>query len=105
MWADHGKIGFVIGPAMHKYRHLQFYIPETRGKRETDTYVFLPTKFELPTKAAADCATLALEEFTKALKTNNQIPFTSKSVNDAIEALKILLHQTKLIKKPYQFQG
>ena len=52
--ADHGKIAYVIGPSMHHYRHLNFYIPETRGTRDLDTYVFLPTKFELPHTAAAD---------------------------------------------------
>lgn len=30
-FTDHGKIGYVVGPAMHHYRHLQFYIPDTRN--------------------------------------------------------------------------
>ena len=63
---------------MHHYRHLNFYIPETRGTRDLDTYVLLLTKFELPQTAAADQATQALEEFTAAiqLKTSNGIPLS-----------------------------
>ena len=91
-WAYHGKIGYVIGSSMHKYQHLEFfYIPETRGKYDTDTYVFLPTKFELPTEATANCATLSLEEFTKALEEDAQLTFTSKSVNTAIKALRNII--------------
>ena len=59
-FADHGKIVYVIGPAMHHYRHLEFYIPETRGLRKSDTYVFLPTKFEMPATAAADSLITAI---------------------------------------------
>ena len=55
--ADHGKIGYVIGPSMEHYRHLKFYMPETKVTRVIDTYVFIPTKFELPKKVAADRAT------------------------------------------------
>ena len=91
--ADHGKIAYVIGPSMHHYRHLNFYIPETRGTRDSDTYVFLPTKFELPHTAAADRATQALEEFTAAIrsKTSEGIPFTDKSINNAIRQLSSIL--------------
>ena len=52
--ADHGKVGYVIGPSMQHYRHLNFYIPGTGGVRDSDTFVFLPTKFEMPKTAAAD---------------------------------------------------
>ena len=91
--ADHGKIGYVTGPSLEHYRHLQFYIPETRGTRVTDTYVFIPTKFELPKNAAADRATQALEEFIQAInsKKAQQIPFSDKSINKAIEVLSKLL--------------
>ena len=47
-YADHGNIGYVIGPALNHYRHLKFYIPETGGERVSDTYSFLPSKFILP---------------------------------------------------------
>ena len=60
--ADQGKIGYVIRPSPH------FYLPTTRGNRHTDTYVFIPSKYELPVNAAADRATTALEEFTAAMK-------------------------------------
>ena len=52
--ADHGKIGYVIGPSPKHYRHMYFYISTTRGNRHTDTYVFIPSKFELPANAVAD---------------------------------------------------
>ena len=92
-FADHGKIAFVIGPAMEHYRELTFYVPSTRGIRNTDTYVFLPTKFELPANAAADRATAALEDFTSAIKQpkTKQIPFKTASINKAIDALTALL--------------
>jgi len=90
--ADHGKIGYVIGPAMHHYRHLEFYIPASRGVRKSDTYVFLPTKFELPASAAADRMTIALEELTNAITNHkDEIPFTDHSVNKAIDALTNLI--------------
>jgi len=78
---------------MHHYRHLNFYIPETSGTRNSDTYVFLPTKFELPQTAATDQATQTLEEFTAAIqsKTTNGIPFTNKSINNAIRQLSSIL--------------
>ena len=42
---DHGKVGYVIGPSTKHYRHINFYILLTRRKQDTDTYVFIPTKF------------------------------------------------------------
>ena len=93
---DHGKIGYVIGPSEHHYRHLNLYIPKTRGVRDSDTYVFLPTKFEMPETAAADRMTIALEELTEAIcNTKEQIPFTDKSINKAIEALTKILSQNR----------
>ena len=65
---------------------------ETRGIRDSDTYVFLPTKFEMPATAAADRMTVALEELTSAIKKHkDHIPVTDKSVNKAIQALSKLL--------------
>ena len=66
--ADHGKIGYVIGPSPQHYRHMKFYIPSTRGNCHTNTYVFIPSKFDLPENAAADRATKALEKFSAAMK-------------------------------------
>ena len=43
---DHGKIGFVIGEAMQHYRHLEFFILETGGVRTSNTYAFIPSKFD-----------------------------------------------------------
>ena len=94
--ANHGKIGYVIGPSPQHYCHMYFYIPTTRGNRHIDTYVFIPSKFELPANAVADRATKALEEFIVAMKAkrNYDIPFTDKSINKAIGILSDLLQPT-----------
>ena len=78
---DHGKIGFVISPAMQHYRHLEFFIPETGGVRTSDMYTFISSKFELPSSAVGDKLTVALEELIKALRTyKDPIPFTDTSI-------------------------
>jgi hypothetical protein len=53
-FGDHGFIRWTIGPAMDHYRHWDFYIPKTRGTRVSDTIVFLPEKYSMPTTASAD---------------------------------------------------
>ena len=75
---------------------MYFYIPSTRGNVHTDTYIFIPSKFELPKNAAADRATKALEEFTAAMKAkrNRDKPSTDKSINNAIGVLSGLLQAT-----------
>lgn len=65
---DHGRTGYILGPSEHHYRHLNFYIPSTCGVRDSDTYVFLPIKYEIPETAATDRMTIALEELTKSDK-------------------------------------
>jgi hypothetical protein len=52
-FGDHVVIGWTIGPALDHYWHLDFYIPKTRGTRVSDTVVFLPEKYSMPTTAAA----------------------------------------------------
>ena len=53
-------------------------------------------KLELPENAVADRATTTLEEFTEAMtaKQNQDIPFTNKSINNAIGVLSNLLKPT-----------
>ena len=94
--ADHGKIGYVIGPSPQHYRHMYFYISTTQGKRHIDTYVCIPSKFELLANTVVNRATIALEEFTAAMKAkrNCDIPFTDKSINNAIGVLLDLLQPT-----------
>jgi hypothetical protein len=53
---------------MDHYRHLDFYIPKTRGTRVSDTVVFLLEKYSMPTTASADRASTSLEELTEALR-------------------------------------
>jgi hypothetical protein len=90
-FADHGVIGWSIGPAMNHYRHWTFYIPKTRGTRVSDTVVFLPEKYTMPATASSDRATAAIEELTEALKNPSEAakPFlnTGNKLNEAIAAL------------------
>jgi hypothetical protein len=90
-FADHGVIGWSIGPAMNHYRHWTFYIPKTRGTRVSDTVVFLPEKYTMTATASSDRATAALEELTEALKNPSESakPFlnTGSKLNEAIAAL------------------
>ena len=93
-FADHGKIGYTIGPSIDHYRHLNFYIPETRATRVTDTYVFLPTKFELPATAMADRTTMALEELTEALNDRalDTIPVNDQhDINRQLQRIRTIL--------------
>jgi hypothetical protein len=89
-FADHGVIGWSVGPAMNHYRHWTFYIPKTRGTRVSDTVVFLPEKYTMPATASSDWATAAIEELTEALKNPSAAdPFldTGNKLNEAIAAL------------------
>ena len=94
--ADHGKVGYVIGPSPQHYWHIYFYIPAITRNHHTDTYIFIPSKFELPENVTVDRATKALEEFTAAMKSkqNQDIQFTNKSINNAIGVLFNLLKPT-----------
>ena len=81
---------------MHHYRHLEFFIPETGGVRTSNTYEFIPSKFELPASAAGNRLIVALEELTKELRTyKDPIPFTGTSINKAIKALTNILSPKK----------
>jgi hypothetical protein len=93
-FGDHGVIGWTIGPALDHSRHWDFYIPKTRGTRVSDTVVFLPEKYSMPTTASADRASTALEELTEALKNPAAAkPFlnTGNNLNEAIKALTEIL--------------
>jgi hypothetical protein len=93
-FGNHGVIGWTIGPALDHYRHWEFYIPKTRGTRVSDTVVFLPEKYSMPTTASADRASTALEELTEPLKNPAAgKPFlnTGNKLNEAIEALTEIL--------------
>ena len=75
---------------------MYFYNPSTRGKKHTDTYVFISSKFKLPKNAVADQATKALEEFTATMKAKQNCDITciDKSINNAIGVLSNLLKST-----------
>jgi hypothetical protein len=93
-FSDHGVIGWTIGPVLDHYQHWEFFIPKTRGTRVSDTAVFLPEKYSMPTTASADRASAALEELTEALKNPAAAkPFLNigNKLNAAIEALTEIL--------------
>jgi hypothetical protein len=93
-FSDHGVIGLTIGPALDHYRHWEFFIPKTRGTRVSDTVVFLPEKYSMPTTASADRASAALEELTDALKNPAEAKpclNTGNKLNAAIAALTEIL--------------
>jgi hypothetical protein len=102
-FGDHGVIGWTIGPALDHYRHWDFYIPKTRGTRVSDTVVFLPEKYSMPTTASADRASTALEELTEALKNPAAAkPFlnTGNKLNASIEASTEILSKSKSTNVP-----
>jgi hypothetical protein len=80
---------------MDHYRHWEFFIPKTRGTRVSDTVVFLPEKYSMPTTVSADRASAALEELTEASKNPEAAkPFllnTGNKLNAAIAALSEIL--------------
>jgi hypothetical protein len=93
-FSDHGVIGWTIGPALDHYRHWEFFIPKTRGTRVSDTVIFLPEKYSMPTTASANRASAALEEITETLKNPAAAkPFlnTGDKLNAAIDALTEIL--------------
>jgi hypothetical protein len=93
-FSDHGVVGWIIGPALDHYRHWEIFIPKTRGTRVSDTVVFLPAKYTMPTTASADRTSAALEELIEALKNPAAAkPFlnTGNKLNAAIDALTEIL--------------
>jgi hypothetical protein len=90
-FADHGVIGWSIGPAMDHYWHWTFYSPKTRDTRVSDTVVFLPEKYTMPATASSDRATAAIEELAEALKNPSEAVKaflnTGNKLNEAIAAL------------------
>ena len=83
-WGKHGKEGWLIGPAIHHYRHYTVIVSDTGGKRVSDTIEFLPMKFVMPTTTSDDRVIAALEDIAIAI--NNPVPETS-TTNDTLREL------------------
>ena len=64
------------------------YVPSTKGIQNTDTYVFIPTKYTLSETVVADRATVALEEFTDVIK------------KSATKTMPLKQTRIKLLKRP-----
>jgi hypothetical protein len=67
-WAPHGVDGWYIGAAPHHYRCWQVFIPQTAGKRYSDTVKFFPATVPMPQLSSADAATQAIRDLLQALK-------------------------------------
>jgi hypothetical protein len=66
-WANRGKVGYYIGPALDSYRVWRFYVPSTKGTQETDTAEFFP-QATLPTVTAATKINEALDTIQGTLE-------------------------------------
>jgi hypothetical protein len=47
-WAQHGVVGFYIGPASNHYRSFHAWIPQTHKQRVSDTVAWFPHNFTMP---------------------------------------------------------
>jgi hypothetical protein len=61
-WAPHGVDGWYIGAAPHHYRCWRVFIPQTAGKRYSNTVKFFPTTVPMPQLSSADAATQAIRD-------------------------------------------
>ena len=47
-WDPNRKVGWCIGPSLHHYRCMKFYMPHTRSELDKDTVVFIPHAIPIP---------------------------------------------------------
>ena len=84
-FAPHCDIGYVVARCPHHYRLLEFYIPETRGYRRSDTYRLMPQHCRMPTISEADRTVEAAASLLKEMK--KEIP---KQARGKMQWLKII---------------
>ena len=72
-WNPHGIAGFYLGPALHHYRSMAVYIPDTKGIRISDQCEFFPTKFQFPGASKEEKLLKAVENLNNTLKLNPTI--------------------------------
>ena len=76
-WANRGREGFYIGPAMHSYRVWRFYMPDTKSIVASDTAEFFPLHV-MPTLSMEAIIATALQDIQQAL-TDMKPPHTNFS--------------------------
>jgi hypothetical protein len=67
-WAPHGADGWYIGAAPHHYRCWRVFIPQTAGKRNSNTVEFFPATVTMPQLSSANAATQAIQDLIQVLK-------------------------------------
>ena len=71
-WAEHGKEGWYVGPAMEHYQCYEVLIKATKGIRTPPSVKFFPEHSEMPHNSSADRILEAAKQLTHAL--NNPAP-------------------------------
>lgn len=97
-WANHGRKGFYISPAMHHYRNYKCYIPSTGETRFSNTVVMNPRQCALPEESPLDRLNRTLVDFKHIIRNPHPVvpllqPGTA--LNQGLRTLHKLIAQTK----------
>ena len=97
-WADHGTLGFYVGPAMKHYRNYTCYIPATKATRTSNTVEFFPDCCEVPTTSSTDALTMAFQDIKEILENPHPpMPVTNLTHrNEMNESIRLLQKFTNL---------
>ncbi len=68
-WAANGEEGWVVGPSLEHYRHINVYFPQTRSQRDVDTVTFFPHDVIIPKMSTKDFLTQAASDIITLLTT------------------------------------
>ena len=66
-WAQHGKDGFYLAPALSHYRSWHVYVSETGGTRVSDTLAWFPKPFKMPGHSPLEQLTAAVVDLDNAV--------------------------------------
>lgn len=66
-FAEHGKDGFYMGPALHHYRCWRIYISATKAERITDTVAWFPVPYHMPGHSPLEALTAATTDLVSAI--------------------------------------
>ena len=96
-FADHGKLGWYVGPCLHKYRNYRLWIDDTKGIREHSSVSLMPEKIGIPNTTPADRLSAALEDLKHELQhtpkhTDPLVTEYGTTTNQLIRKLKRLFH-------------
>ena len=87
-FAPHCDIGYVVGRALHHYRLLEFYIPDTRGYRLSGTYRLYPQRCRMPTISEEDRTLEVIADLLKQMKV--ELPPSVKGKKQWLQIIKKL---------------